>query len=66
MGIPIFVGADADGPARLTKLENDGWSKNVEDGEGKVDDTEASSADVTYEHGDKQRLRIKKTKYLIT
>lgn len=66
MGIPIFVGADADGPARLTKLENDGWSKNVEDGEGKVDDTEASSADITYEHGDKQRLRIKKTKYLIT
>ena len=43
----IFVGADADGPARLTKLENDGWSKNVENGEGKVNDTEASSADIT-------------------
>lgn len=66
MDIPIFVGADADGPARLTKLENDGWSKNVEDGEGKVDDTEASSADITYEHGDKQQPQIKKTKYLIT
>ena len=66
MDIPIFVGADADGPARLTKLENDGWSKNVENGEGKVNDTEASSADVTYEHGDKQRFRIEKTKYLIT
>lgn len=66
MGIPIFVGADADGPARLTKLENDGWSKNVEDGEGKVDDTEASSADITYEHGDKQQPQIGKTKYLIT
>lgn len=66
MDIPIFVGADADGPARLTKLENDGWSKNVEDGEGKVDDTEASSADITYEHGDKQQPQIGKTKYLIT
>lgn len=66
MDIPIFVGADADGPARLTKLENDGWSKNVENGEGKVNDTEASSADVTYKHGDKQRFRIEKTKYLIT
>ena len=66
MGIPIFVGADADGPARLTKLENDGWSKNVENGEGKVNDTKASSADITYKHGDKQRFRIEKTKYLIT